>query len=87
MISDRFHEECLRKRQTPHESVLMVRDGDYVDDSNGVCFSYSLNHVLARRKGKRKDIKAREDLALRLIQIIEQGRAQISFTYQGWHCS
>lgn len=87
MISNRFHQEYMKKCKTPEEAVLMVKDGDWIDYSTGVGFPYLLDFALAKRKGELKDVKVRGCLALRPIQIVEQDKEQISFTYQSWHCS
>ncbi len=87
MMADRFYQEYRSKQKTPEEAVGLVKSGDWVDYSTGVGFPYLLDEALAKRKGELKDVKVRGCLALRPIQIVEQDKEQISFTYQSWHCS
>lgn len=87
MSGNRFYQEYRQKLKTPEEAVKLVKDGDWIDYSNGVGFPYLLDYALAKRKGELKDVKVRGCLALRPVQIVEQDREQESFTYHSWHCS
>ncbi|MFV0315223.1 MAG: acetyl-CoA hydrolase/transferase family protein [Anaerotignum sp.] len=87
MSLNRFYQEYQSKLKTPEEAVRVVKDGDWVDYGTGVGMPYLLDYALAKRRGELKDVKVRGNLVLRPLQIVEQDRAQETFTYQSWHCS
>ena len=75
------------KLTTPEEAVKVVKDGDWVDYCQTCSFPTSLDRALGARAGELKDVKVRNAIAMKPIQVVEQDPNQESFTYNAWHCS
>ena len=80
-------EEYQRKLVSAEEAVKLVKDGDWVDYSQTCSFPEALDEALAARKGELQDIKVRNAIAMKPIQVVEQDPAHETFTYNAWHMS
>ena len=83
----RVFEEYQRKLVSAEEAVKLVKDGDWVDYSQTCSFPEALDEALAARKGELQDIKVRNAIAMKPIQVVEQDPTHETFTYNAWHCS
>ena len=81
------YEEYKKRLVTAEEAVKVVKDGDWVDYSQTCSFPEALDAALAARKDELKDVKIRNAIAMKPIQVIEQDPEQKAFTYNAWHCS
>lgn len=68
-------------------AVHLVKDGDWVDYSQTCSFPTLLDSALAARRDELKDVKLRNAIAMRPVQVVEQDPEQKAFTYNPWHCS
>lgn len=75
------------KRCTPEEAVRLVRSGDWVDYGQACSFPPDLDAALAARRDELTDVKVRNAISMRPIQVVEQDPQQQAFTYNVWHCS
>ena len=75
------------KRCTPEEAVRLVRSGDWVDYGQACSFPPDLDAALAARRDELTDVKVRNAISMRSIQVVEQDPQQQAFTYNVWHCS
>ncbi|WP_304507545.1 acetyl-CoA hydrolase/transferase family protein [Anaerotignum sp.] len=75
------------KLRTPEEAVKIVKSGDWVDYSQTCSFPEALDAALAGRRGELKDVKVRNAIAMKPVQVVEQDPEQTAFTYNAWHCS
>ena len=80
-------QEYQAKLVSAEEAVQIVKDGDWVDYSQTCSFPTLLDAALAGRKGELKDVKVRNAIAMKPVQVVEQDPEQESFTYNAWHCS
>lgn len=83
----KVYEEYHNKLKTPEEAVKIVKDGDWVDYSQTCSFPAALDRALASRRDELHDVKVRNAISMKPIQIVEQDREQQAFTYNVWHCS
>ena len=81
------YEEYRKKLVTPQEAVKLVKDGDWVDYSQTCSFPEALDEALAARRDELHDVKIRNAIAMKPIQVVEQDPEQKAFTYNAWHCS
>ena len=82
-----IYEEYKKKLVSAEEAVKIVKDGDWVDYSQTCSFPEVLDEALAKRKGELKDVKIRNAISMKPIQVVEQDPLRESFTYNVWHCS
>ena len=82
-----IYEEYKSKLRTPEEAVKVVKDGDWVDYSQTCSFPFLLDAALAARKEELKDVKVRNAISMRPVQVVEQDPEQKAFTFNAWHCS
>ena len=82
-----IYEEYKSKLRTPEEAVKVVKDGDWVDYSQTCSFPFLLDAALAARKDELKDVKVRNAISMRPVQVVEQDPEQKAFTFNAWHCS
>lgn len=82
-----IYEEYQKKLRSPEEAVKIVKDGDWVDYSQTCSFPEALDAALAARKDELTDIKVRNAIAMKPIQVVEQDPEGKTFTYNAWHCS
>ena len=75
------------KRCTPEEAVRLVQSGDWVDYGQACSFPPDLDAALAARRDELTDVKVRNAISMRPIQVVEQDPQQQAFTYNVWHCS
>ena len=75
------------KQCTPEEAVRLVRSGDWVDYGQACSFPPDLDAALAARRDELTDVKVRNAISMRPIQVVEQDPLQQAFTYNVWHCS
>ena len=75
------------KRCTPEEAVRLVQSGDWVDYGQACSFPPDLDAALAARRDELTDVKVRNAISMRSIQVVEQDPQQQAFTYNVWHCS
>lgn len=80
-------EEYQSKLRTADEAVKIVKDGDWVDYSQTCAFPEALDEALAKRVGELHDVKIRNAITMKPVQIVEKDPDNISFTYNLWHCS
>ena len=69
------------------QAVKIVQSGDWVDYSQTCSFPTALDQALAGRKNELRDVKVRNAISMRPVQIVEQDPEQTAFTYNLWHCS
>ena len=81
------YDEYQTKLCTPDVAVHLVKDGDWIDYSQTCSFPAELDAALAKRRDELHDIKVRNAISCRPIQIVEQDPEQKTFTYNLWHCS
>lgn len=81
------YEEYQKKLVTAAEAVKLVRDGDWVDYSQTCSFPEALDEALAARRDELHDVKIRNAIAMKPIQVVEQDPEHRVFTYNAWHCS
>ena len=72
---------------TPEEAVRMVKSGDWVDYGQACSFPPDLDAALAARRDELTDVKVRNAISMRPVQVVEQDPHQQAFTYNVWHCS
>ncbi len=82
-----IYEEYKKKLVSAEEAVKIVKDGDWVDYSQCCSFPETLDAALAARKDQLRDVKVRNAISMKPIQIVEQDPEQKAFTYNLWHCS
>ena len=75
------------KQCTPEEAVRLVQSGDWVDYGQACSFPPDLDAALAARRDELTDVKVRNAISMRPIQVVEQDPLQQAFTYNVWHCS
>ncbi len=75
------------KLRTAEDAVKIVKSGDWVDYSQTCSFPEALDAALAGRRNELKDVKVRNAIAMKPIQVVEQDPEQTTFTYNAWHCS
>ena len=81
------YEEYQKKLVTAEEAVRLVKDGDWVDYSQTCSFPEALDAALAARKGQLREIKVRNAIAMKPIQVVERDPEHETFIYNAWHCS
>ena len=81
------YDEYQQKLVSAQEAVKIVKDGDWVDYCQTCSFPEALDAALAARKDELKDIKIRNAIAMKPVQVVEQDPEQKTFTYNAWHCS
>lgn len=81
------YDEYETKLCTADQAVQLVKDGDWVDFSQTCSFPSDLDAALARQYGSIKDVKIRNAIAMKPVQVVEQDPTHQSFTYNAWHCS
>lgn len=72
---------------TPEEAVRLVKDGDWVDYSQGLSFPAALDAALAARRDELRDINVRGAISMAPVQVVERDPEGRTFTYNLWHCS
>ena len=72
---------------TAEEAVKCVKSGDWVDYSQTCSFPTDLDAALAGRKDELTDVKVRNAISMKPVQVVEQDPEQKAFTYNLWHCS
>ena len=77
----------MHKFVTPEEAAKAVRSGDWVDYGFGAGFPDMMDKALAARKGELTDVKIRNAISMRPVQVVEQDPEQKAFTFNVWHCS
>ena len=82
-----FLQQYQQKLRTAEEAVQIVRDGDWVDYSQTCSFPAALDAALAARRDELRDVKIRNAISMRPVQVVEQDPDQHAFTYNLWHCS
>lgn len=82
-----FSRQYSMKLRTPEEAVRIVEDGDWVDYSQTCSFPAALDAALAARRDELRDVKVRNAISMRAVQVVEQDPEQTAFTYNLWHCS
>lgn len=75
------------KLRTAEDAVKIVKSGDWVDYSQTCSFPEALDEALAGRRAELKDVKVRNAIAMKPVQVVEQDPEQTAFTYNAWHCS
>ena len=81
------YEEYQKKLVTAAEAVKLVKNGDWVDYSQTCSFPEALDEALAARRDELHDVKVRNAIAMKPIQVVEQDPEHSAFTYNAWHCS
>lgn len=82
-----IYAEYARKLVSAEEAVKIVKDGDWVDYSQTCSFPEALDAALALRKDELQDVKIRNAIAMKPVQVVEQDPECRTFTYNAWHCS
>lgn len=83
----KVYEEYKKKLCTPQEAVQAVKSGDWIDYSQGCSFPTALDCALAARRDELRDVKIRNAISCRPVQVVEQDKERQAFTYNLWHCS
>ena len=81
------YEEYKKKLVSAEEAVKIVKSGDWVDYSQTCSFPEDLDAALAARRDELEDVKVRNAISMKPVQIVEQDLDQKAFTYNLWHCS
>ena len=81
------YEEYRKKLVSAEEAVKIVKDGDWVDYSQTCSFPEALDAALAARRDELHDVKIRNAIAMKPIQVVECDPEQKAFTYNVWHSS
>lgn len=81
------YEEYKKKLVSAAEAVKIVKSGDWVDYSQTCSFPEELDAALAARRDELEDVKVRNAISMKPVQIVEQDPDQKAFTYNLWHCS
>lgn len=81
------YEEYRRKLVSAEEAVKLVKSGDWVDYSQTCSFPEALDAALAARRDELHDVKIRNAIAMKPVQVVECDPEQKSFTYNVWHSS
>lgn len=81
------YEKYAAKLTTADEAVRLVRSGDWVDYSQCCSFPEALDEALARRRDELEDVKIRNAISMKSVQVVEQDPEHRAFTYNLWHCS
>ncbi|MCR5089351.1 MAG: butyryl-CoA:acetate CoA-transferase [Oscillospiraceae bacterium] len=71
---------------SPREAAELVKDGDWVDYSQGCSFPQALDMALSERSGELHDVKIRNAISMLPVATVEKDSCH-SFTYNVWHCS
>lgn len=74
------YEEYQKKLVTAAEAVKLVKDGDWVDYSQTCSFPEALDEALAARRDELYDVKVRNAIAMKPIQVVEQDPEHKAFT-------
>lgn len=82
-----IYDEYKKKLVSAEEAVKIVKNGDWVDYSQCCSFPEALDEALANRVGELKDVKVRNAISMKPIQIVEKDPEMKSFTFNLWHCS
>lgn len=82
-----IYEEYQKKLVSAENAVKLVKDGDWVDYSQTCSFPEALDAALAARKDELHDVKIRNAIAMKPVQVVEQDPEHKAFTYNAWHCS
>lgn len=75
------------KLVSAQEAVKLVKDGDWVDYSQTCSFPEALDAAMAARRDELRDVKVRNAISMKPIQVVEQDPERKTFTYNIWHCS
>lgn len=75
------------KKTSPEKAVQLVRNGDWVDYGQSGSFPEALDAALGDRVGELKDVKVRNAISVKPVQVVEKDPEQVSFTYNLWHFS
>lgn len=81
------YDEYKKKLKTADEAVQIVKNGDWVDYSQTCSFPTDLDAALGRRHEELRDVKIRNAISMRPVQVVEQDPERKAFTYNLWHCS
>ncbi len=81
------YDEYKKKLVSAAEAVKLVKDGDWVDYSQTCSFPEALDEALAARRDELCDVKIRNAIAMKPIQVVECDPEHKAFTYNAWHCS
>lgn len=68
-----IYEEYKKKLRTPEEAVKVVKSGDWVDYSQTCSFPVLLDAALAARKDELTDVKVRNAISMRPVQVVGTG--------------
>ena len=79
--------EYQKKLVSADEAVKIVKNGDWVDYSQTCSFPEALDEALAKRRDELTDVKIRNAISMKPIQVVEQDPTNEAFTYNVWHCS
>lgn len=82
-----IYEEYKKKLVSAEEAVKIVKSGDWVDYCQACSFPEALDEALAARRDELTDVKVRNAIAMKPIQVVEQDPEQKAFTYNVWHSS
>lgn len=82
-----IHALYQQKLRTPEEAVKIVKSGDWVDYGQTCSFPEALDAALAARVEELSDVKVRNAISMKPIQVVERDPEQKAFTYNLWHCS
>lgn len=82
-VYDEYQKKCC----TADQAVQLVKSGDWVDFSQSCSYPSALDAALARRKNGLSDIKVRNAISCKPVQVLEADPHNETFTYNLWHCS
>lgn len=83
----KYSEEYKQRLVSPENAVMAVKDGDWVDYSQCCSFPHLLDAALAKRCGELSDVKIRNAISMKPVQVVEADPEHRSFSYVVWHCS
>ncbi|MEG1684147.1 MAG: acetyl-CoA hydrolase/transferase C-terminal domain-containing protein, partial [Oscillospiraceae bacterium] len=76
-----------QKLKTPEDAVKLVQSGDWVDYSQTCSFPEALDAALAARRDELTDVKIRNAISMKPVQVVELDPEHKAFTFNVWHCS
>ena len=73
------------KLTTAEEAVKVVKSGDWVDYTWGVCTPDALDRALAARAGELFDVKVRGGIIMKEPEIFKVDNVTEHFSWNSWH--
>lgn len=82
-----IYKEYRKRLCSAEDAVSLVKDNDWVDYCQTCSFPTLLDAALAARRDELKNVKVRNAISMKPVQVVERDPGQRTFTYNVWHCS